>query len=98
MVGVAFGCPRIRELNLRRCELITDRAILSLAHGCQNHLETLNLGGCELITGSCITAIGDMCTQMKYLNVSRCYHAHEQAIFLRRIFPFLELHLEDHCR
>ena len=98
VVGIAFGCPEMRHLSLRRCSLVTDRAVISVAHGCQDALEHLDLGGCELLTAASITALGDMTNKLKYLNVSRCYACHEQAIFLKRDYPFVELHLEDHCR
>jgi len=98
VVGIAFGCPKMRHFSLRRCTLITDRSVISVAHGCQNALEHLDLGGCDLLTAACITALADMTNKLSYLNVSRCYACHEQAIFLKRDYPFVELHLVDHCR
>ena len=62
---------KLQSLDLTRCFLVSDAAILAIAAACGG-LDDFRASGCNLITDAAVLALCDRCPQIRTLCLSRC--------------------------
>ena len=62
---------KLRTLNLRGCENITDARVSEVARRCSN-LQTLNLTCCKNITDASVMEVARRCSNLHTLNLKEC--------------------------
>ena len=63
---LAAGCPKLTNVNLSGCKMLTDRSIIVLVETCRN-IEILNLTRVTLITDETIKAISTNLEHLRQL-------------------------------
>ena len=71
-------CYKLRYLNVRGCEAVSDGAIASLARSC-SRLRSLDVGKCD-VTDAGLTALAENCPNLKKLSVKSCEMVSDQGI------------------
>eukprot|EP01047_Picozoa_sp_COSAG01_P056790 COSAG01_NODE_6483_length_3639_cov_27.490113_1_plen_239_part_10 len=64
--------PNLRNLNLSRCNQITDKELQAIAANC-TQLSSLDLSWCQQITNEGLQAIAAKFTQLSSLDLNNCY-------------------------
>ena len=65
------SCHRLQSLDLSKCTLIGDEALISLGKGCRK-LRYLSLDGCDAITDRGVVALARGCAMLRVLNLHDC--------------------------
>lgn len=79
IVGIgAAKCHKLLSLDVSRCPLIQDRALVNLAHGCKR-LQFLSVAKNERVTDSGVVALAKGCATLKILDVSDCQSIGDRA-------------------
>uniref|UniRef100_A0A672LUG1 Si:dkey-192l18.9 n=1 Tax=Sinocyclocheilus grahami TaxID=75366 RepID=A0A672LUG1_SINGR len=68
---IAFHCPRLTHLYLRRCSHLTDEALRQLALHCTT-LRELSLSDCPLIGDFGLREVARLEGRLRYLSVAHC--------------------------
>ena len=72
VVGIVANAPKLRNLVLAKCSLLTDRAVRSIA-GLGRHLQFLHLGHAAAITDASITHLAKTCVRLRYVDLACAY-------------------------
>uniref|UniRef100_G3SXY1 F-box/LRR-repeat protein 15-like leucin rich repeat domain-containing protein n=1 Tax=Loxodonta africana TaxID=9785 RepID=G3SXY1_LOXAF len=71
LVAVARGCPSLEHLVLSHCSLLSDEGWAQAA-GSWPRLQHLNLSSCSQLTEQTLDTIGQVCKQLRVLDVAMC--------------------------
>ncbi|XP_060041348.1 F-box/LRR-repeat protein 2 isoform X2 [Erinaceus europaeus] len=71
LLAVARGCPSLEHLTLSHCNLISNEGWAQAASSWPR-LQHLNLSSCSWLTEQTLDAIGQMCKQLRMLDVAMC--------------------------
>lgn len=72
VTGIIVNAPKLRNLVLAKCSLLTDRAVRSIA-GLGRHLQFLHLGHAAAITDASIIHLARSCVRLRYVDLAcRC--------------------------
>ncbi|XP_047980629.1 F-box protein SKP2A-like [Salvia hispanica] len=68
---ITSHCHELRELDLSKSFLLTDRSLYAIARGCPD-LEKLNISGCSAFSDSALGYLTGCCRKLKFLNLCGC--------------------------
>ena len=90
LISLAENCPNLVFLSLKRCEKVTDGAIMFMAEHCA--LQKLCLNGVTKLTGSSMECLVHKCSKsLEELDISWCRDIPEKAVgYLCDSCPFLK--------
>ncbi len=71
VVTLARNCAALTDVDVSRCEKLTDTSIMALANGCV-HVRRLNLLLCKKITDASVTYLTTQCSELTDLDVRFC--------------------------
>lgn len=75
---LARRCYKLRYLNCRGCEAISDDSIIVLARSC-SRLRSLDIGKCDVSDAGCF-ALAESCPNLKKLSLKNCDMVSDQGI------------------
>lgn len=91
MTSIALYLPELRDLNLRYCYKLSDKAVEAICASLVK-LESLNLSQCAKITDAAIERIACSLVQIQELRLWGCSKLTADAVYLAlRCLPMLKL-------
>lgn len=84
-----LSCPNLLDLNLWRCDNITDDALKVIARECST-LQWLKLC-CDLVTDAGLLALVKGCKKLRYLSVGGCSHTSQGIRDLKTKYPKIRI-------
>lgn len=73
-------CPKLQVVYIRRCVLVSDQAIIALAHSCP-HIKELDISGCVEVADKSMEALSGCCSGLRSINIS-CTQVTDQGIII----------------
>ena len=72
-------CPRLRNLILAKCRLITDAAVEAITKLGKN-LHYIHLGHCARITDVSVKALAKFCNRISYIDLACCSNLTDESV------------------
>lgn len=88
VAGIIVNAPKLRNLVLAKCSLLTDRAVRSIA-GLGRHLQFLHLGHASAITDASIIHLARMCVRLRYVDLACCTSLTNESVLALSALPKL---------
>lgn len=92
MLRIVQGCPRLRSINVRACQHLTDRSIQAIAAHLGSGLVHINASCCNFSDGA-VRQLGQACPSLKTLDLCYCHRLSHDFVNALSASPSLCPHL-----
>ncbi|KAG8821243.1 SCF ubiquitin ligase complex subunit [Serendipita sp. 400] len=88
VAGIVSNAPKLRNLVLAKCSLLTDAAVQSISE-LGRHLQILHLGHAAAITDTSIINLAKSCVRLRYVDLACCTSLTDESVRALAALPKL---------